>query len=450
MTTLDLSLLDNLLVQAKKLGASAADVTAVESESFSAGVRLRAVETLQRSVERRVGIRLFAGKRAAAASTSDLRPEALKKLVEDTWALAQHTAEDPDSGLPEGAPKAPAEAKALGLFDDAIGKLDTEGKLEMATACEHAALSADPRLSNSEGATCETDSSRRLYADSRGFRGEYRGSSVSVSVSPIAKEGDKMQVDSWWSASRSLKGLDDPKTVGLMAAKRTLRKLGGRKVKTCRVPVVFDPVTAGQLLGSLCGAVNGGSVYRRTSFLAGKLGQAVASPLVTVVDDPLLAGGLGSRPFDAEGTPSRRTPILEKGVLKNFLCDSYAARKLKLATTGNASRPPGESVSVSPTNFWMEAGSSNPDAIVAGVKSGLYVTSLMGFGVNSVTGDYSQGAEGVWIEEGRMTYPVQEVTIAGNLLQMLKDVDAVGSDLVHRGTVNAPTLRVSSMTVAGS
>ncbi len=450
MSTLDLNVLEDLLAQARRLGATAADASAVESDAFSAGVRLRAVETLKRSAERRVGIRIFAGQRAAAASTSDLRPEALRKLVEDTWALARHTAEDPDAGLPEGSPLPPADAKSLGLFDEAIGRLDTEKKLEMATACEDAALSADPRLTNSEGASCETDSARRLYADSRGFRGEYRGSSVSLSVSPIAKEGERMQIDYWYSASRSLKGLEDPKAVGLQAAKRTLRKLGGRKVKTCRVPVIFDSVTASQLLGSLCAAVNGGSVYRRTSFLVGKLGEKIASPLLSVVDDPLLHAGLASRPFDAEGTPSRRTPVLEKGILKNFLCDRYAGRKLKLASTGNASRPPGESVSVSPTNFWVEAGASSPESIVAGVKDGLYVTGIMGFGANGTTGDYSQGAEGIWIENGVLAYPVQEVTIAGNLLQMLKDVDAVGSDLVHHGTVNAPTLRIREMTVAGS
>jgi len=446
--TLEMSLLDDLLAQAKKLGASAADVLAVDSESFSAGVRLRAVETLKQSAERCVGLRLFAGKRSAVSATSDLRPAALRKLLEETWAMAKHTAEDPFAGIPEGSLLPASEPE--GLFDAQIRELDAERKLEMATACEDGALSSDPRLTNSEGAECGTDATRRFYADSRGFRGEYRASSISVSVAPVAKEDGKMQVDSWWSASRSLRALERPEEVGRIAASRVLRKLGARKGKTCKVPVVFDPVTAGQLLGAICGAVNGSSVYRKMSFLAGKLGEKVAAEAVTVVDDALLPGGLGSRPFDAEGLPSRRTLVLSKGVLQTYLCDSYAARKLGQASTGNASRGPGESVSVSPTNFWMLPGTTKPEAILAEVPDGLYVTGLMGFGVNGVTGDYSQGAEGIWIEKGQLAYPVEGITIAGNLLAMLKAIDAVGDDLVHQGTVNAPTLRVAGMTVAGN
>lgn len=446
--TLDLSLLDDVLARAKKLGATAADVTATESDAFTAGTRLKEVETLKRSVERRLGIRLFDGRRSATASTSDVRPEALQTLLESTWALARHTAEDPAAGLPEGSPL-PGSAVG-GLLDAAIGRLTTEEKLAIARASEAASLSGDARLTNSEGAECCTQVQRRLYADSRGFRGEYSASSISVSASPVAKEGDRMQIGEWWSASRSLKGLQDPEEVGRIAARRVLRKLGARKGRTCRVPVVFDPTTASQLLQAVCAAVNGGSVYRKTSFLAGKLGKAVASPLITVVDDPGMPGGLGSRPFDAEGTPSRRTPVLSKGVLASYLCDAYSARKLGLASTGNASRAPGEGVSVSPSNFHLEAGASSPESIVAGVKEGLFVTALMGFGVNSVTGDYSQGAAGIWIEGGKLAHPVEGITIAGNLLGMLASVDAVGNDLEFRGTVNAPTLRIPEMTVAGN
>lgn len=446
--TLDLDLCDGLLKQAKALGASSADVLAVDGQSFAAGVRLRQVETLKQSSDRLVGIRLFQGKRSAVAATSDLRPQALKKLVEDTWALAKHTAEDPDAGLPEAAPVAPP--RMDGLLDDAVGRLSPDEKLAMATACEDAALSADPRLTNSEGAECETGVTRLLYADSRGFRGEYRASHISLAVAPVAKEGEKMQVDSWWSASRTLSRLEPAEAVGRKAAQRALRKLGGRKGHTCKVPVVFDPQAAGSLMRALCGAVSGPAVYRKMSFLADKLGQAVASPLLTVVDDALLPHGLGSRPFDAEGTPSRRTPILEKGVLKSFLCDSYAARKLKHPLTGNAARGPGDAVGTAPSNFHLLPGDRSPESIVADVADGLYVTHLMGFGVNATTGDYSQGAAGLWIEKGQLAYPVEEITIAGNLLQMLKDVDAVGSDLEHRGAVNAPTLRIARMTVAGS
>lgn len=448
--SLDLNVCEELLQRARKLGASQADVMAVESDAFSAGVRLRAVETLKQSSDRLLGIRLFDGKRSAVSATSDLRPEALSRLLEETWTLARHTAEDPANGLPaEAAAPAPA---LKGLFDEKVRALGTERKLDMATACEDAALSADPRLTNSEGAECESGSSRVFYADSRGFRGEYRASSVSLSVSPVAKDAasGKMQVDSWWSAARTLDRLEKPEEIGRTAARRTLRKLGARKGRTCQVPVVFDPVTAGRLMRSLCGAVSGSTVYRQMSFLAEKRGQKVASDLVTIFDDALLPDGLGSRPFDAEGLPSRKTPVIEKGLLRNFLCDSYAAQKLQLASTGNASRGPGEPVAVAPTNFYLVAGKDTPEAVVAGVPDGLYVTGLMGFGVNGVTGDYSQGAEGMWIEKGQLSHPVEEITIAGNLLRMLLDIDAVGNDLLHRSGVDAPTLRVAKMTVAGS
>lgn len=445
---MDLGLLDGLLASARKLGATAADVLAEESESLTTGVRLRAPETLKRSSERRIGIRLFRGARSAASATSDLRPAALKRLLEETWALAAHTSEDASAGLPEGAASAAPDME--GLSDAAVGTLSPEQRFEMATACEDAALSSDPRLVNSEGAEFATEVARRLYADSRGFRGEWRGTSASISVSPVAKEREKMQTDYWFSAARSLARMESPEEVGRIAAQRTLRKLGARKGPTRKVPVVFDPQCAVALLGALCGAVNGLSVARKASFLAGRLGQAVASPLVTVMDDALLQGGLGSRPFDAEGTPSRRTPILEKGVLKSYLCDSYAARKLGHPPTASAARSPGDPVSPSPSNFFLLAGTSTPEQIVAGVADGLYVTGLMGFGVNGVTGDYSQGASGLWIERGALAHPVEEITIAGNLLRMFRDIDAVGDDLVHRTTVSAPTLRICEMTVAGN
>jgi PmbA protein len=258
-----------------------------------------------------------------------------------------------------------------------------------------------------------------------------------------------MERDYWYSTARTLGELLSPEEVGRIAAERTLRRLGAQKVATCEVPIVFDPETAAELLGSVFQAMSGYSVFRNSTFLKDRLGEAIASPLLTVVDDPRRFRGLGSRPFDGEGIPTRRVVPLEKGVLRHFLCDTYAARKIGARSTGSARRGVAGGPGVGAGNLYFEAGATSPEEIVAGVERGLYVTDLIGFGIDLVSGDYSQGAAGVWIENGRLTHPVNEVTIAGNLKQMLMDVDAVGSDLAFRSSVSAPTLRVKKMTLSG-
>jgi PmbA protein len=307
----------------------------------------------------------------------------------------------------------------------------------------------DARIANSEGASFGTHTSTRVFANSRGFVGSYRDSSCSVSVVPVARDGDSMERDYWYTVARSPKGLDSPEAVGREAARRALRRLHARKVPTQKAPVVLDPLCARSLVGNLFEAVSGDSIYRKASFLAERMGEKVASENVTLIDDATLPGLFGTSPFDDEGVPSRRTVIIERGVLTSWLLNTYTARKLGLKTTGSASRGITGNASVGHGNLYLERGVQPPEQIVASVKNGLYVTELIGFGVNVVTGDYSHGAAGLWIENGELAYPVAEITIAGNLKDMLMSIDAVGSDLVFRGSTACPTLLIGEMTISG-
>jgi PmbA protein len=293
-------------------------------------------------------------------------------------------------------------------------------------------------------------------ANSRGFMGSYRSSYAGVSAAPIAMGPDgKMQRDGWWSGARRMADVDSPESVGREAARRALRRLGARRVPTQQVPIVFAPEVARSLVGSLFEAASGDSIWRHASFLAGRLGQQIAAPALTIVDDnamllPNGAGGFGSSPFDGEGLPSRRTVMVEDGVLRNYLLNTYAARKLGMKSTHNAARGLAGTPGIGCGNLYVQPGNQTEEQILAEVKAGLYVTSLMGFGVNVVTGDYSRGATGQWIENGQLTHAVEEITIAGNLAEMLMNVTAIGNDLVFRGSVASPTLRIDGMTIAGA
>jgi PmbA protein len=290
---------------------------------------------------------------------------------------------------------------------------------------------------------------RHIFANSRGFAGEYRATYCSLSAIPVAREGDSMERDYWYTMARGFAALEAPEEVGRTAARRALRRLHAVKVDTQKVPVVFEPRTARTLLDNLFEAVHGMSIYRQESFLAGKLGEKVASGNVTVVDDGTLPGLFGTSPFDDEGVPSRRTVIIERGVLKNYLLNTYAARKLGMKTTGSASRGLTGNAGIGHGNFYLEQGVQTPEQIIAQIPNGFYVTELMGFGVNIVTGDYSRGAAGLWIRNGELAFAVSEVTIAGNLKDMLLGMEVVGSDLEFRGSVAAPTLKIGEMTVGG-
>ena len=437
-----------ILAIAKSKGATQGDVVMVESDSFFVTVRMGEVEKISQAGEKRLGLRLFLGNSSASASTSDISKKSVEKLVEDTVQMARATAQDPQSGLPDKVALA-KEIPDLDLLDDSARALAVDEKIQLALDTEKAALSYDSRIGNSEGAEFSNQFGRVVYVSSQGFSGEYSGSNFGHSVSPIAKQNGSMQRDYWYSSNRKFAKLESSKFVGERAAQRVLRRLGGRKVKTCQVPVVFDQDMASGLLRNLSSAISGYALYKGASFLAGKLATQIGSELLTVIDDGAIPGALGSRPFDAEGLPVKKKTVVEKGELKSYLLDTYSGKKLGMASTGNASRSVGEPPGVSPANFYLVPGTDSPEQIIASVKSGLYVTEMIGFGVNMVTGDYSRGAAGLWIENGELTFPVEEITIAGNLKEMFQNIERVGNDLEMRGRIAAPTVKISRMTVAG-
>ena len=441
-----------LVERAVAAGARAADAVVAESDGLSVGVRLGEVEKLQRARQRRAGLRVFVGDSTAIVSTADLTAGGLAELAGLACGLARSTAPDPHAGLPDPADLARNGALGvdLALEDPAIAALEPETAIAWARDAERAALDASPEITNSEGAEAGANSGSVAYASSLGFAASYRGSHASLSVTPVGSRDGSMQRDYWYTTHRHLKGLEAPARVGAEAARRTIRRLGARRAPTCECPIVFDPEMAGSLLRHLAGAISGSSLYRRMSFLLDQLGQPIASTAVTVVDDPLRPAGPASRPFDGEGVAQQRRTIVERGRLESYLLDTYTARRLGLRTTGHASRGIGDAPGAGPTNFHLMPGPHTPEAIIASVPKGLYVTELIGFGVNSVTGDYSRGAAGLWIENGELTYPVEEITIAGNLRDMLRDVEMVGNDLDPRTSVASPTIKIAKMTVAGT
>jgi PmbA protein len=441
-------LAQDLLRRARASGADAADVLVSEGTDFSVTVRQGGIETLEEAASKALGIRVFVGKRTATAYSSDFSTAALAALVGDVVAMARATGEDPAAGLPDETP-AP-EALDLQLHDASPASLPAAERIEWARRAEAAAFAASPEITNSQGATFSVAEGSVVLANTLGFLGGYRTSSASLSVVPVAQRDGQMQRDYWYSVGRGLADLPSPEEIGRTAASRTLRRLGSRRVPTCQVPVVFDPETAEALLGHVFSALSGYAVFRDATFLRGRTGETVASPLLTIVDDGRRVRGLGSRPFDGEGLPTRRNVPLEAGVLRHFLCDSYSARKIRARPTGSARRGVAGGPTVGPGNLYVQPGATPAAEIVAGLERGLYVTDLIGFGVNLVTGDFSQGAAGQWVEKGRFVHPVHEVTIAGNLKEMLRDVDAVGDDLQFRRSVASPTLRIRKMTVSGS
>jgi PmbA protein len=441
-------LLVDVLGRARARGATEADGFLIEEQHFSASVRLGQVDTVKHSREQRLSLRVFAGKASAAASTSDLSRASLERVVDEATALARVTAADPHAGLPD--PGALIDTlPELELEERGGEELTPEAKIELARQAESAALATDPRITNSEGAEYWDRRARYVYATSHGFAQGYATSAFGLSVSPVATANGEMQRDYWYSAARHRSALEDPEVIGRTAARRALRRLGGRKVKTVEVPVVFDPDTAASLVRSIAGAASGPGLYRRASFLLDRLGTRIAAPAVTIVDDGLIPRALGSRPFDGEGLATRRTVLVGEGVLESYLLDSYSARKLGLRSTHHASRD-GAGVGVSTTNLMLRPGTTAPDELIRSVKSGFYVTELIGFGVNGVTGDYSRGAVGQWIDHGELAYPVEEVTVAGNLLEMFAAIEGLGNDLVLRDRTAAPTLLIGRMVVAGS
>lgn len=446
---IDQQFVTDVVSKALGAGASDAEVVFAEGDEFETLVRLGQVEQLKEAGSRALGLRVFQGQRTASTSTSDLSPEGVEQLISGAMSLVRITSEDPFAGLPE-----PGEFGALSgdldLYYEDVYSLPPAERIEYARRTEAAAMAADSRIQNSGGGSFDAATGRKILANSRGFVGESRRSSCSISTQPIALSPDGgMQRDYWYSSQRSLLLLESPEAVGQEAARRTLRRLGARKVPTQKVPLVFAPEVARSILGAILGAINGNAVYRSSSFLAGKLGETVAGNNLTIIDDGTIPGGFGSASFDGEGLPTRRKVVLDQGVLTSYLLNTYTARKLGLQSTGNASRGLAGSPGIGAGNFYLEPGAQTPEEILAGISKGLYVTELIGHGVNIVTGDYSHGASGLWIENGELTYPVEEITVAGNLKEMLHNISRIGNDLIFRSAVACPTLCIEGMTIAG-
>jgi PmbA protein len=441
----------DVVERAQKRGATVAECVVQDSAHLSAKVRLGEPELVEEASSRALGLRLMLGQKVAVTYTSDLGANGIARLLEDAFELAELSQPDAFAGPPDAAQLSTrAQHVDLDLFDATVDGVDAAEAVRRATNAEKAALGFDARVHNTEGATFTRVSGGSVLVTSGGFHGASRGTYASLVVSPVVDdEGGKKRSGHYWTARRHLSELESDEEVGKEAARRTLRKLGARKVDSQEVPVVFDPDAARAILGLVSSSVHGGSIWRRSSYLLDRLETAIASPLVTIIDDPLRARGPGSRPYDGEGLLARRNVVVDAGVLKGYQLDTYSARKLASQSTANASRGSSGGVGVASTNFYMEAGNQSPEDIIRSTKKGLYVTNMMGFGFNAVTGDFSRGAAGFWIEDGELSFPVSEVTISLNLDEILKRIDAVGSDLDFKTSIAAPTLRVSAMTLAG-
>jgi PmbA protein len=464
------ALAEQVVARALRAGASDAEAVAIESEEFEATVRLGQVEQLTESGSRALGLRVFfgaseaAGQRTASTSTSDLSEEGIARLISGAVELAKVTGADPFAGLPDPSTFGMSDIGTLALYFSDVDEISPAERIDIACRCESAALGYDTRIQNSSGAHFDASNSRRIMVNSRGFNGEYRRSYCGFSVTPIAQDAaGNMQRDYWYSSSRTAKLLKRPEEIGRIAAQRALRRIGARRVPTQQCPVVFAPDTSRSLMGNLISAADGDSIYRNASLFSGKLGEQVAGENITMIDDGTLVfdhalpdgsnlrvGGFGTSPFDGDGLPTRRTVIIERGILQNLMLNTYTARKLNMQSTGKASRGLAGAPGIGGGNYFLEPGTQTPEQIIADIPNGLYVLQTMGFGVNLTTGDYSQGASGLWIENGELAYPVEEITIAGNLKDMFRNVAAIGNDLEFLSSGAVPTIRIEGMTIAGS
>jgi PmbA protein len=442
-------LAEQMLALTLKAGADGAEVLVRDGTELEVKVRLGEPELIKEAGSRALGLRVIKDERAAVTYTSDLTAAGMERFARDSVELAALAEPDPVAALPARDEMA-RDVPELDLWDESVLSVDVAEGIRRARAGEAAALAFDKRVTNSDGAVFGRTVGASAFATSAGFSGSVRGTHVSLAVEPLCDDADgKKRNGSYWTASRFATGLADAAEVGLEAARRTAAKLGARKIQTGAAPVIFSADAARGLLGQLAGVMSGGAIWRRSSYLAGREGTAIASPLVEVVDDPLLRRGPGSRPFDGEGLASRTNVLVSEGLLRTYLCDVYAARKLGRRSTGSASRGIGGSPHVGVTNLILRAGRT-PAADLEKIDRALYVTDLMGFGFNAVTGDYSQGAGGFWIERGERAYPVTEITVSANFDALWKGIDAVGDDIDTRSSVQSPSFRVASMMIAGS
>jgi PmbA protein len=440
---------ERMLTLALRAGADAAEVLVRDGAELEVKLRMGEPELVKEAGSRGLGLRVIKDERAAVTYTSDFDPAAMRLFAQESVALCRLAEPDPLAALPDREEMART-IPELDLWDESVLSVDVAEAMHWCRTGEAAARAFDARVTNSEGAIFGRGIGASAFASSAGFSGAYRGSHVSFVVEPVCDdEGGKKRNGYHYTSSRSVGGLEAAERVGIEAARRTVAKLGARKVATCQVPAVFAPEAARSLLGQFAGVISGGAVWRKSTYLAEREGTAVASPLVEIVDDPLLPRAPGSRPFDGEGLAARPNVVVSQGVLRTFLCDVYAGRKLGRKSTGSAGRGVGGGPHVSTSNFILRPGKASADEIVR-VGKGLLVTELMGFGFNAVTGDFSQGAGGFWLENGDRAFPVSEITISVNFDELWKGIDAIADDLDTRSSVQSPSFRVAKVTVAGT
>ena len=445
-----LAIATDIVERARKHGADEVDALVASSTESSVRVRKGEVERIIDAGSHAASVRVIKNKCTAVCSTSEITPKALDQFVRDALELAKISEPDEYAGLPDRDDLALGTQPNLQLYDERIESVTMDEMKDAALRCEQAAYDFDSRVTNSDGAEMGVVRSHIALANSLGFAGAYPSTSATLVVEAICDDEDgKKQNDSWFTVERSLHRLEAAEDVGRKAAARAVAKLGARKLDTKVMPVVWEATVVQALLRIIGQAVSGDLLYRRSTFLAEREGEQVASPLVSISDDPLLASRLGSRPFDGEGVPSRTVPLFEKGTFRVFLFDTYSARRLGRRTNGAASRGLAAPPAPGTSNLVLAPGETPPEALYEGIDDGLLITDLMGFGVNLTTGDFSRGAQGFRIENGRVTYPVAEINVSGNLSDMLANIDAVGNDLLWRGSVAAPSLRMSQLTVSG-
>lgn len=438
------ALAESLVSHGRACGAEEVEVAVIDGTEFSVDVRLGEIENLVEAGSKYVSLRVIKDKKTAYATSSELSPDTVQNLVENAVRRAELANSDEYAGLPSREEtKRAVDIPSLRLFDPEVRELDSQKKIKLALETERIAL-LDKRITNSHGASFVTNEVSFVLANSNGFLQKFDQSAFSLSVGLQAGETDARVEDYWFSAQRFFRELETPEEIARRAVERTVRQLNPRKLKTQRVPVIFEPMMTSLLLGFLFACVSGVSIYQKASFLTGKLGKKIGNGKVTVIDDGLMPEKPGSRPFDSEGVPCSKTIVIEKGVLKNYLCNTYAARKLGLRSTGNA-----DGTSVGPNNFYLQPGIASRDDIIASMNKGLILLRTIGHGLNPITGDISRGAFGLWVENGEVAYPVSEITISGNLGEILRSIEAVGSDLEFRGAVVGPTVKVAELTVAG-
>lgn len=426
-----------VLDQAKSAGATAADTEVSEGFGQSVSVRKSEIETVEYNKDKGVAVTVYMGHRKGHASTSDLSESALRATVEKAATIARHTAEDEFAGLAD-ASWLSSEHPDLDLFHP--WDLSVEEAAEIAKLCEAAAFRVDRRIDNSEGASVSTQASHFIYANSLGFAGGYAGSRQGISAAVIASDKGAMQRDYWYTTARNANDMKSPESVGRIAGERAVRRLNGQRLSTRNCPVVFEAPIASGLIGSFVGAVSGGSLYRKSSFLLDSLGQEIFSPLVNLREDPFIQRGLGSCPFDNEGVKVAARDVVKNGVVQGYFLSSYSARKLGMVSTGNAGGS---------HNLILAPGDLDLPGLLKKMGTGLLVTELLGQGTNMVTGDYSRGAAGFWVENGEIQYPVEEITIAGNLKDMFKDIQSIGNDIDVRGSKQTGSILIGNMMVAG-